>query len=114
MRSGQFLSLVLLCCFTYINFNGCHWTSQTCKNAIALGRLEVLQWAHANYAPMPPNALMLAINRGQLETLKWLIRQARIHFSSHSDEYIQAARSVANPNLVLAQWLERYCRRTGI
>jgi hypothetical protein len=48
MRSGQFLSLVLLCCFTYINFNGCEWDALTSAYASDGGHLEVLQRALDN------------------------------------------------------------------
>jgi hypothetical protein len=71
MKSGQFLSLVLLCCFTYINFNGCPWDSFTCANAAERGHFKVLNWARSNGCDWDKNTCSSAAGGGHLEILQW-------------------------------------------
>jgi hypothetical protein len=110
MRSGQFLSLVLLCCFTYINFNGCLWDASTCAaNLAANGHLEGLQWAHSNGCEFNNITCENAATNGNLEMLRWLLQEvgcswrprecymcARIHQKYHVARWIKQHRDSFN------------------
>ena len=55
----------------------CPCNDQLCNNAIAYGNLESLQYAVSKGFPLLSNSFVLAIHKGNLRIVKWLIHQAK-------------------------------------
>jgi hypothetical protein len=79
----------------------CPWNaSEICSDAVYSGRLEVLQWCHAQGGELGAEVLLMAVRSGPLPMMQWLREQGCPWISSL---YHEAAR---NGRLTALRWLK--------